>query len=115
MPLSSKLRFASLTPAPIQCRTVAILWYDPVMAITVLPLNEMSVEEKLVNVDPNVVHENSSFPFSRSLRSRELLSCHLTPFASLMIDLPNENYAYSTRVRHLRRHIFIRGRASTIR
>ncbi|MEY2572970.1 MAG: periplasmic protein TonB [Verrucomicrobiota bacterium] len=32
-----------------------------------------------------------------------------------MIRLPNENYAYPTRVLHLRRHIFIRGRAGTIR
>jgi len=32
----------------------------------------------LVNVDPDVVHENSSFLFSQSLRSRELLSCYLT-------------------------------------
>ena len=33
----------------------------------------------------------------------------------MIIGLPNENHAYSTRVRHLRPHIFIRGRAATIR
>jgi RHS repeat-associated protein len=33
-----------------------------------------------VNIDPDVVHENSSFLFPRSLRFRELLSCYLTPF-----------------------------------
>ena len=36
----------------------------------------------LVNVDPNVVHENSSFPFFVSLRSAELLSSYLTHFSS---------------------------------
>src|SRR5450432_195581 len=34
----------------------------------------------LVNVDPNVVHKNSSFPFPQSLRSAKLFSCYLTPF-----------------------------------
>ncbi len=34
----------------------------------------------LVNIDPNIVHINSSFPFLRSLRCAELFSCYLTPF-----------------------------------
>jgi hypothetical protein len=31
-----------------------------------------------VNVGPDVVHENSSFPFARTLRSGKLLSYYLT-------------------------------------
>jgi len=34
----------------------------------------------LVNIDPNVVHKNSSFLSPQSLRSAELFSCYLTPF-----------------------------------
>jgi hypothetical protein len=48
----------------------------------------------LVNVDPDVVHENSSLPFSRSLRSRKLFSSYLTPYCfsarkPKQLSLPN--------------------------
>src|SRR5205809_3916152 len=36
----------------------------------------------LANVDPEVVHEKSSFPFSDALRSQGLLSCYLTLLSS---------------------------------
>jgi hypothetical protein len=37
----------------------------------------------LVNIDPDI-HEMGSFPSSRSLRSAELLSYYLTPFACML-------------------------------
>src|SRR5437879_2063547 len=43
----------------------------------------------LVNVDPNVVHKNSSFPFSPSLRCAELFSCYLTPAGFFPLEPPN--------------------------